>query len=169
MDPGRYALPASDVELEELLEGKPPPQPEHAEPGTPEQDSESRGVPLEGPPEKDAARVHRNKTEAELGAEAKSKQHVYTHRPKNPYCDVCNRSKMLKHYARKTDGSRRIVAEGFGDHNVADFVLIRFQLSKVLMDRTTCWSGKTSSHSITVHTQLKVENTKKSSKQYLIS
>ena len=84
-----------------------------------------RDVPFEGPPEEEEDRVHGNKTEAELRAEAKSKQHVYTHRPKNPYCDVCNRSKMLKHYARKTDGSRHVVAEGFGDHIVADFVLIR--------------------------------------------
>ena len=95
-----------------------------AEPGAPEEDSEPRDVPFEGPPEEEEARVHGNKTEAELRAEAKSKQHVYTHRPKNPYCDVCNRSKMLKHYARKTDGSRHVVAEGFGDHIVADFVLI---------------------------------------------
>ena len=129
IDPGRYALAASDVELEELLEGRPPPEPEvaeedSAEPGAPGEDSESREVPFEGP-EDEEARVHGNKTEEELRAEAKSKQHVYTHRPKNPYCDVCNRSKMLKHYARKTGGSRHVVAEGFGDHIVADFVLIR--------------------------------------------
>ena len=32
---------------------------------------------------------------------------------------------MLKHYARKTDGSRHVKAEAFGDHIVADFVLIK--------------------------------------------
>ena len=32
---------------------------------------------------------------------------------------------MLKHYARKTDGSRHVQAEAFGDHIVADFVLIK--------------------------------------------
>jgi len=131
IDPGRYALAASDVELEEMLEGRAPPGPEHAEPenaepgALEEEESAPRDVPFEGPPEEEEARAHGNKTEAELRAEAKSKQRVYTHRPKNPYCDVCNLSKMLKHYACKTDGSRHVVAEGFGDHIVADFVLIR--------------------------------------------
>lgn len=130
IDPGRYALAASDVELEELLEGRPPPEPEHvepenAEPGAQDEEPAPRDVPFEGPPEEEEERVHGNKTEEELRAEAKSKQHVYTHRPKNPYCDVCDCSKMLKHYARKTDGSRHVVAEGFGDHIVADVVLIR--------------------------------------------
>ena len=71
--------------------------PKDAESGVREDEPESRDVPFEGPPEEDEARVHGNKAVAELGAEAKPKQHVYTHRPKNPYCDVCNRSKILKH------------------------------------------------------------------------
>ena len=58
--------------------------------------------------------VHSNKTEERLRAEAKSKQHVFTHRPENPYCcDVCNPSKMLRQNARKTEGSNHVIAEGF--------------------------------------------------------
>ena len=86
---------------------------------------QNRDVPFEGPAEEEEAGVYGNKTEEQLRAEAKSKQHVFTHRPKNPYCDVCNRSKMMKHYARRTDGSRHVQADGFGDHIVADFVLIK--------------------------------------------
>ena len=119
IDPGRYAMSASDIEVE----GGPPPEPEFVEPGAPEDGP--REVPFEGPIEEEGVGVYGNKTEEQLRAEAKSKKHVFTHRPKNPYCDVCNRSKMLKHYARKTDGSRHVQAESFGDHIVADFVLIK--------------------------------------------
>ena len=101
IDPGRYALAASDVDLEELLEGRPPPEPEHvepenAEPGLQDEESAPRDVPFEGPPEEEEERVHGNKTEAALRAEAKSKQRVYTHRPKNP-CVIVPKCSSIMH------------------------------------------------------------------------
>ena len=63
------------------------------------------------------------KTEKQLREEAKSKLHQFTHRPKNPYCDVCNQAKMLAPYGRKVGGSKHVIARGFGDHIVADHVI----------------------------------------------
>ena len=58
-----------------------PPEPEVA--GAPDPPPEEEG---EGAAD---ARVRRN-----LREEAKSLQHLLTHRPHNPYCDACNRGKM---------------------------------------------------------------------------
>ena len=55
IDPGRYALSASDIEVE----GGQPPEPEFVEPGA--QDDAPREVPFEGPAEEEA-RVYGNKT-----------------------------------------------------------------------------------------------------------
>ena len=63
------------------------------------------------------------KTEEQLRKEAKSKLHPFTHRPKNPYCDVCNQAKMLAPYGRTVGGSKHVIARGFGDHIVADHVI----------------------------------------------
>ena len=42
--------------------------------------------------------------EAKLGEEATSAKHLFTHRPKNPFCPVCQKAKMLAPHARKKGG-----------------------------------------------------------------
>lgn len=49
----------------------------------------------------DESEVHGNKTEEQLRKEAVSPQHLFTHRPKNPYCETCKVAKMLKPYATR--------------------------------------------------------------------
>ncbi|CAE7575020.1 GIP [Symbiodinium pilosum] len=39
-----------------------------------------------------------------------------THRPKNPYCPVCQRAKMMAPHARKLGGSSTIKSDKYGDH-----------------------------------------------------
>ena len=63
------------------------------------------------------------KTEEQLRKEAKSGAHQFTHRPKNPYCDICSEAKMLAPYGRSVGGSQHVLARGFGDHIVCDHVI----------------------------------------------
>ena len=63
------------------------------------------------------------KTEEQLRKEAKSGVHQFTHRPKNPYCDICSEAKMLAPYGRSAGGSQHVLARGFGDHIVCDHVI----------------------------------------------
>ena len=63
--------------------------------------------------------------EERLRAEAKSVQHLMTHRPKNPYCPVCQRAKMMAPHARKLGGSSTIKSEKYGDHLTIDHIITR--------------------------------------------
>ena len=60
-----------------------------------------------------------------LMAEAKSVQHLMTHRPKNPYCPVCQRAKMMAPRARKLGGSSTIKSDKYGDHLTIDHIIAR--------------------------------------------
>ncbi|CAE6928711.1 GIP [Symbiodinium sp. CCMP2592] len=63
-----------------------------------------------------------------LITEAQSLQHRLTHMPKNPYCDVCSRSRMLKkrtartRYAKCDDELDPV--EEFGQRIAADFIIV---------------------------------------------
>eukprot|EP00435_Cladocopium_sp_Y103_P051725 s387_g16.t1 len=63
--------------------------------------------------------------EKALREEAKSIQHMLTHIPKNPYCDICQRAKMFKPPSYAVGGSTKVEAENFGDHITADFLVTR--------------------------------------------
>ena len=65
------------------------------------------------------------KRSAQLKLEAESIEHKFTHRPKNPYCKVCQKAKMLAPHARKRGGSSTIMAKKFGDHVTIDHVITR--------------------------------------------
>ena len=57
--------------------------------------------------------------------EAASVRHAMTHRPKNPWCWVCMRSKMISKYAlRCKDGVKSIQPEYFGHLLCADHIII---------------------------------------------
>ncbi|CAE7521448.1 unnamed protein product, partial [Symbiodinium pilosum] len=63
--------------------------------------------------------------EERLRAEAKGVQHLMTHRPKNPYCPVCQRAKMMAPHARKLGGSSTIKSDKYGDHLTIDHIITR--------------------------------------------
>ena len=65
------------------------------------------------------------KRSAQLKLEAESIEHKFTHRPKNPYCKVCQKAKMLAPHARKRGGSSTIMAKKFGDHVTIDHIITR--------------------------------------------
>ena len=58
-----------------------------------------------------------------LKEEAKSLGHLVSHRPKNPYCDICNKAKMTKPPSYRRDGSSIVEAKKFGDHITCDFLI----------------------------------------------
>ena len=127
---------AVDSEMEWHL--RHPPEPEHAgeeggidEEEDPEEeevtDDEEVGVEEidMNPPTEDESGVHGNKTEEQLRQEAVSPHHLFTHRPKNPYCETCKIAKMMKPYATRKGGSRHVKSDKFGDHIVADHVIMK--------------------------------------------
>ena len=67
----------------------------------------------------------KGKGKAALKAEAKSKRHIFTHIPKNPYCEVCNKAKMYKPPAYAKGGSSMVEAKKFGDHATGDCLLAK--------------------------------------------
>ena len=79
-------------------------------------------------PDSDAAcepRLNGQEGSAQLKLQAESAEHKFTHRPKNPYCKVCQKAKMLAPHARKRGGTSTIKSEKFGDHITLDHVITR--------------------------------------------
>ena len=67
----------------------------------------------------------RSMGEKALKEEAKSIQHMLTHIPKNPYCDICQHAKMFNPPWRTVGASTKVDAEKFGDRITADFRITR--------------------------------------------
>ena len=63
------------------------------------------------------------KDEASLRAEAASLEHQRTHRPKNPFCPICQRAKMYAPQARKTGGSSTIYSKAFAEQIIVDHII----------------------------------------------
>ena len=63
--------------------------------------------------------------EEALRAEAKTVQHMLSHRPKNPFCPVCQRAKMYAPHARKRGGWSTVHSKSFGDHITIDHIITR--------------------------------------------
>ena len=62
---------------------------------------------------------------AALKAEAKSRQHMLTHIPKNPYCEICAKAKMYKPPGYSKGGSSMVDAKKFGDHITGDYLIAK--------------------------------------------
>ena len=77
---------------------------------------------VEGPLDPEFIRK-RDRGISALKAEAKSVAHQMSHIPKNPYCEVCNKAKMLKPPGRAVGGSNQIESDRFGQHLTADFLV----------------------------------------------
>ena len=69
-----------------------------------------------------------------LKEEAKSRHHLMTHQPKNPYCDICQRAKMYKPPSYATGGFNTVEAKEFGDHVTADHIVIYREKDVALED-----------------------------------
>ena len=67
----------------------------------------------------------RSRKSADLIVEAQSSKHQFLHFPKNPFCRTCQRARMLAPYARSKGGQARVETNRFGDHIIADHVLIK--------------------------------------------
>ena len=73
----------------------------------------------------DSAPEVRSRSVESLKAEALTAEHMFTHRPKNPYCKMCQRAKMLAPHATKRGGPSAIESKAFGDHITIDHVVTR--------------------------------------------
>ena len=63
--------------------------------------------------------------EQRLREEARSRKHLMTHRPKNPFCPVCQRARMYAPQARKVGGSSSIESKSYGAHLTIDHLITR--------------------------------------------
>ena len=118
-DSGEDLFPASDVEPEGHHEdekgpvegeAEPPPRPDHGDDGDPE------GI-IEVDVERGESRYAKPGT---LKKEAKTLDHLMTHRYSNPYCDSCIRAKM-RHFKTRKGAFKRKLSK-FGDLITFDFV-----------------------------------------------
>ena len=62
--------------------------------------------------------------ERDLRAEAKSLKHLMTHLPKNPYCDACQRAKMVNVKSFRGDGIEGYDFTKFGEHITLDTMVL---------------------------------------------
>ena len=67
----------------------------------------------------------RSRSEDELRKEATSPERLFFHRPKNPFCPVCQKAKMLAPQSRKVGGTRTIESKAFGDHITCDHIILK--------------------------------------------
>ena len=140
---------AIEAEVEDQLRN--PPEPEYAgeEGGTEETSEEEEPtddevirtedegvdeIDINPPTDDEQERVYGNKTEEELRKDAISPEHLFTHRPKNPYCETCKRAKMMRPYATRKGGSRHVRSNKFGDHIVADHVIMKRSVETGVQD-----------------------------------
>ena len=78
-------------------------------------------------PEQEASRAQR------LIAEAQSLQHRLTHFPKNPYCEICSRSKMLKRRTARVrfreEADELEKETEFGPRVAVDFIIVHKEVT----------------------------------------
>ena len=67
----------------------------------------------------------RSRKTADLEAEARSAHHQFCHYPKNPFCKICQKARMMAPPARKKGGQKRLDTKAFGDHIVADHTVLK--------------------------------------------
>lgn len=79
----------------------------------------------EGSPDTEEDRHIRSRKTADLMEEVKTLQHQYTHFPKNPYCRTCQKARMMAPQARSRGGQARVDTRRFGDHLIADHVMLK--------------------------------------------
>ena len=75
----------------------------------------------------------RSRSKEALIKESTTREHLMTHVPKNPYCQICQRAKMYKPPSYKKETST-IEAEVFGDHVTADHLILHRDKQTVIED-----------------------------------
>jgi hypothetical protein len=89
-----------------------------------------------------------NRAVRDLKAEAKSLRHLMTHLPKNPYCDSCQRAKMVNVHHKQGGGVDKFEATEFGEHITGDTLVLHGKVDRgingesngvVLFDIGTRW------------------------------
>jgi len=65
-----------------------------------------------------------NRAVRDLKAEAKSLRHLMTHLQKNPYCDSCQRAKMVNVHHKQGGGIDKFKATEFGEHITGDTLVL---------------------------------------------
>ena len=96
---------------------------------SPSDKKEDEGIDEEVPDDEES-RLVRSRKVGDLMREAQSAKHQYHHFPKNPFCKVCQRARMLAPQARKKGGESRIQTKAFGDHLIADHVVVRANIEE---------------------------------------
>ena len=78
----------------------------------------------------------RSRKTADLEVEAKSSHHQFCHYPKNPFCKVCQKARMMAPPARKKGGQKRLETKSFGDHIVADHTVVKANVEEGMKGET---------------------------------
>ena len=119
------APPESENEIEELVK-----EVRELEEFTKKQDA-SREAEAMSDVEEDAGdmprevAIKRDRGKRAMIEEAKSIEHQLCHLPNNPFCDVCNKSKMIKPPSLRAGGSSQVESETFGQHLTGDFLVTK--------------------------------------------
>ena len=92
---------------------------------------EEEGIDEGANPDDEEVVAVRSRKTADLIVEAQSSKQ-FLHFPKNPFCRTCERARMLAPYARSKGGQARVDTTRFGDHIIADHVLIKANVEEGL-------------------------------------
>ena len=91
----------------------------------------------------------RSRKTADLENEATSSHHQFCHYPKNPFCKVCQKARMMAPPARKKGGQKRLETKSFGDHIVADHTVVKANVEEGVKGETVALVMKD------IHTQFR--------------
>ena len=117
----------AEPSLSAVAASKPAPAPVHDE-----------GIDEGDDPNDEIERFVRPRKEEDLVAEASTKKHLFAHYPKNPFCRTCQRAKMLAPYVRSKGGQGRLETKAFGDHIIANHVILQDQHRARYQRRMVC-------------------------------
>ena len=91
----------------------------------------------------------RSRKASDLEKEASSREHQFGHYPKNPFCKVCQKARMMAPPAKKKGGQKRLDTKSFGDHIVADHTVVKANVEEGLKGETVALVMKD------IHTQFR--------------
>ena len=78
----------------------------------------------------------RSRKASDLEHEASSKAHQFCHYPKNPFCKVCQKARMMAPPAKKKGGQKRSETKSFRDHIVADHTVVKANVEEGVKGET---------------------------------
>eukprot|EP00435_Cladocopium_sp_Y103_P036206 s1446_g9.t1 len=111
-------------------------------------DAEEEGVD-EGQSQDEEAEYTRSGKTADLEREAKSAAHQFCHFPKNPFCKVCQKARMMAPPAKKRGGQKRLETQHFAEHLIADHIVVKANVEEGVKGETVALVMKE------VHTQFR--------------